>query len=83
ARIQNDATSALYPNIRECVRITWKQEGAKGFYRGLGTNIVRVLPGTCITLVVYENIAWLLRRQATIRDNKLDPVNQTNRISTE
>lgn len=71
ARIQNDATSSLYPNIRSCVRITWREEGAKGFYRGLGTNLVRVLPGTCITLVVYENIAWILRRQAANRDARL------------
>ncbi|KAG8803470.1 hypothetical protein FRC19_004625 [Serendipita sp. 401] len=67
ARIQNDATSALYPNIRACVRLTWRDEGARGFYRGLGTNLIRVLPGTCITLVVYENIAWILRRQAAAR----------------
>lgn len=68
ARIQNDATSAIYPNIRTCVKMTWTNEGAKGFYRGLATNLVRVLPGTCITLVVYENIAWLLRSQAALRE---------------
>jgi solute carrier family 25 folate transporter 32 len=48
--------------------MTWNHERARGFYRGLGTNLVRVIPGTCITLVVYENIAWLLRRQAARRE---------------
>jgi solute carrier family 25 (mitochondrial folate transporter), member 32 len=38
-----------------------------GFYRGLATNIVRVLPGTCVTFVVYENLAWLLKRAASRR----------------
>jgi len=36
-----------------------------GFYRGLATNIVRALPGTCVSLVVYENLAWLLKRAAS------------------
>ncbi|KAH9024866.1 mitochondrial deoxynucleotide carrier, partial [Lactarius pseudohatsudake] len=36
---------------------TWTHEGLTGFYRGLATNLVRVLPGTCVTFVVYENIA--------------------------
>ncbi len=40
----------------------------RGFYRGLATNLVRVLPGTCVTFVVYENIAWVLRTQAAKRD---------------
>ncbi len=29
--------------------------------------MVRVLPGTCVTFVVYENIAWLLKRAASRR----------------
>jgi solute carrier family 25 folate transporter 32 len=40
----------------------------RGFYRGLATNFVRVLPGTCVTFVVYENIAWLLRIAAAKRE---------------
>jgi solute carrier family 25 folate transporter 32 len=33
----------------------------------LGTNFIRVLPGTCVTFVVYENLAWLLRTTAARR----------------
>ena len=62
---QNNATTHLYPNVRTCIRRTWAEEGARGFYRGLGTNLVRVLPGTCVTFVVYENIAHLLRTLAS------------------
>ena len=47
---------------------TWAHEGFAGFYRGLGTNVVRVLPGTCVTFVVYENLAWLLKRAAARRE---------------
>lgn len=65
---QNNATAHLYPNIPICIKRTYSESGLRGFYRGLGTNLVRVLPGTCVTFVVYENIAWLLRRAAARRE---------------
>ncbi|KAJ7638395.1 mitochondrial carrier domain-containing protein [Roridomyces roridus] len=68
SRLQNNATTHLYPTIPATISRTWTQEGLRGFYRGLGTNLVRVLPGTCVTFVVYENIAWLLRSAAAKRD---------------
>ncbi|KAF9784624.1 mitochondrial carrier domain-containing protein, partial [Thelephora terrestris] len=61
ARIQNNATKHLYPDIPTCIKRTFSESGVRGFYRGLATNFVRVLPGGCVTFVVYENIAWLLR----------------------
>lgn len=70
SRIQNNATKHLYPTIPTCVARTWREEGATGFYRGLGTNLVRVLPGTCVTFVVYENLAWLLRKSARRREER-------------
>ncbi|ODV85566.1 hypothetical protein CANARDRAFT_176013 [[Candida] arabinofermentans NRRL YB-2248] len=33
-----------------------KYEGIKGFYKGLFANLIRVLPATCITFAVYENV---------------------------
>ncbi|KIK55381.1 hypothetical protein GYMLUDRAFT_47936 [Collybiopsis luxurians FD-317 M1] len=66
SRIQND--SQLYPNIRSTISRTWSQEGVRGFYRGLATNLVRIIPGTCVTFVVYENLAWLLRSTAAKRE---------------
>ncbi|KAI0722037.1 mitochondrial FAD carrier protein [Cerioporus squamosus] len=70
SRIQNNATAHLYPTIPVCIKKTWAEEGVRGFYRGLGTNLVRVLPGTCVTFVVYENLAWLLRTTAAARERK-------------
>lgn len=68
--LQNNATTHLYPTIPATVKRTWTQEGFKGFYRGLGTNLVRVLPGTCVTFVVYENLAWLFRSTAARRGER-------------
>ncbi|KAG1846507.1 mitochondrial carrier domain-containing protein [Suillus tomentosus] len=70
SRIQNNATIRLYPNIPTTIKRTWQGEGIRGFYRGMGTNLVRVLPGTCVTFVVYENLAWLLRTSAARREAK-------------
>ena len=64
---QDNAAIHQFPNIPVTIKRTWSQEGIRGFYRGLGTNLVRVLPGTCVTFVVYENLAWLLRTTAAKR----------------
>lgn len=56
-----------HSTIPSTIAHTWAHEGITGFYRGLATNLVRVLPGTCVTFVVYENIAWLLKRAASRR----------------
>ncbi|PFH50577.1 hypothetical protein AMATHDRAFT_3859 [Amanita thiersii Skay4041] len=71
SRVQNNASNGPFPNIPTTIKRTWIQEGVKGFYRGLGTNMVRVLPGTCVTFVVYENLAWLLRSTAARREAQL------------
>jgi solute carrier family 25 folate transporter 32 len=36
----------------------WREDGWRGFYKGLGTNIVRVLPATWVTFLVYENVRY-------------------------
>jgi solute carrier family 25 folate transporter 32 len=61
SRIQNHSTSHIYPNIPTCIRLTWQKEGFRGFYKGMAANAIRILPGTCVTFVVYENCSWALR----------------------
>ncbi|QPG73649.1 hypothetical protein FOA43_000961 [Brettanomyces nanus] len=36
------------------------QEGLKGFYKGIVANLIRVVPATCITFTVYENMRTIL-----------------------
>ena len=40
-----------------------RNEGARGFYKGIGPNVIRVTPACCITFVVYENVSRLLLGQ--------------------
>lgn len=39
-----------------------KNEGIRGFYKGLFPNIVRVLPGTIVTFGVYEWVSDVFKR---------------------
>ncbi|GAA5836390.1 hypothetical protein JCM3766R1_003506 [Sporobolomyces carnicolor] len=49
-----------YTSIANVVSRTWRHEGVRGFYRGIATNAVRILPGTCVTFVVYEQVSRAL-----------------------
>ncbi|WFD03202.1 mitochondrial FAD carrier protein flx1 [Malassezia obtusa] len=70
SRVQSQATAHLYPNAWVCVARTFRDEGVRGFYRGFATNAIRILPGTCVTFVAYENVSWALRRAAAYRDGR-------------
>lgn len=61
ARLQNQHYS--YKGAGDCVRQTWKYEGWRGFYKGLGTNLLRVTPATMITFLTYENVSHLLLKR--------------------
>jgi solute carrier family 25 folate transporter 32 len=61
-------TSPTKISIPAISRAIWRNEGLKGFYKGLGTNALRILPGTCTTFVVYENLVWGFRALALRRE---------------
>ncbi|KAI9341101.1 mitochondrial carrier domain-containing protein [Obelidium mucronatum] len=56
ARIQNQRGDAagVYKTTLGTIRIVYKGEGLWGFYKGIGPNLIRVLPGSVLTFVVYE-----------------------------
>lgn len=41
---------------------TWRDEGLVGFYRGMVPGVVRVMPATWVTFVVYEKVKYHLPR---------------------
>lgn len=64
-RLQNQHLS--YNGAFDCMVRTWSFEGWHGFYKGLGTNLLRVTPATMITFVTYENVSYfLLKRSADL-----------------
>lgn len=64
SRLQSqDATCKVYQGTWDAVKQTWRQESLLGFYRGIGANLLRVLPGTCITFAVYEYMSSYLHQK--------------------
>lgn len=41
-------------NIRGICRQIYQKEGIRGFYKGVGTALIRILPGQCLTFVTFE-----------------------------
>lgn len=46
--------------VLSVIKGVWTKEGFLGFYKGLGPNLLRVVPSTCVTFLVYENVRWTL-----------------------
>ena len=62
-RLQNyQADERFGRGFRGVVRRTWQEEGIRGFYRGLVPGVIRVMPATWITFLVYENVKYFLPR---------------------
>ena len=55
ARLQTYDADKTYKSARDVVNQLWKREGLPGFYKGLGPNLLRVVPSSCVTFLVYEN----------------------------
>ncbi|TPX67576.1 hypothetical protein SpCBS45565_g03731 [Spizellomyces sp. 'palustris'] len=53
--------SVVYKGVLGTIKIIYSREGIRGFYKGMGINIIRVLPGTCVTFGVYEGVSKLFR----------------------
>lgn len=51
-----------YSGLLDVIKRTAKQEGIWAFYRGIIPSAIRVLPGTCITFLVYERVSALFRQ---------------------
>ncbi|KAI0024424.1 mitochondrial carrier domain-containing protein [Xylariomycetidae sp. FL0641] len=61
SRLQNhDAEARFGRGVRGVVARTWREEGPRGFYRGIVPGVVRVMPATWVTFLVYENMKFYL-----------------------
>ncbi|XP_046674381.1 mitochondrial folate transporter/carrier [Homalodisca vitripennis] len=58
ARLQDQHRE--YKGTWDCVDQTWRNEGWRGFYKGLIPNLTRVVPATMVTFVTYENVSRYL-----------------------
>jgi solute carrier family 25 (mitochondrial folate transporter), member 32 len=51
-----DVRAVKYKGILDVMRTTLKREGVSGFYKGLVPNVLRVMPQSALTFLVYETI---------------------------
>ena len=54
ARLQMYDADSAYRSARDVVGQVWRKEGVAGYYKGLGANLLRVMPSTWVTFLVYE-----------------------------
>ncbi|CAK3935639.1 Mitochondrial folate transporter carrier [Lecanosticta acicola] len=72
ARLQTYDAPQRYKGAWDVVLQVFRKEGFAGFYKGLAPNVVRVLPSTCVTFLVYENTKYYLPRMLSGDDGPVD-----------
>ncbi|KAI8610696.1 mitochondrial folate transporter/carrier-like protein [Chytriomyces sp. MP71] len=67
ARIQNQrgVDAGVYKSTLGTIQLVLRGEGFGGFYKGIGPNLIRVLPGSVLTFVVYESVSKFCRLYLT------------------
>ena len=51
----------MWSDLQPFVIFSCRNEGYRGFYKGLFPSLLRVTPACCVTFVVYENVSYYLR----------------------
>jgi solute carrier family 25 folate transporter 32 len=64
SRLQTYEAHIVYRGAMDAISQIWAQEGIAGFYKGLGPNLLRVLPSTWVTFLVYENTKLFMPKLA-------------------
>lgn len=56
SKLQSDGfgEQQRYGGVRDCFEKTWRGEGVRGFWRGLGPTLVRAMPVSAGTFAVVE-----------------------------
>lgn len=62
ARTRLREPGGKYRSFWQTLRLVYREEGRRGLYRGLGTQLVRQIPNTAIMMATYELTVTLLRQ---------------------
>jgi len=58
---RGELTAYRYSGVLDCVARTAKEEGVRGFFRGLLPTALRVAPASALTFVVYEETLKMMK----------------------
>ena len=61
-QFQKKSDTGHYTSLRHACSQIWREEGFLAFYKGIGTNLFRVVPSCALTFVVYEFSARHLKQ---------------------
>lgn len=61
ARLQMYDSGKFYNGAKDVIVKVWREEGMRGLYKGLTPNLLRVLPSTWVTFLVYEKSKLFLK----------------------
>jgi len=53
---QQAGRAVFYSNSWTTLRLTVRREGVGGLYKGVVPNVLRVLPSSALTLLIYEKL---------------------------
>jgi solute carrier family 25 protein 33/36 len=59
ARTRLREQGSRYKHFWQTLGIVWREEGIRGLYRGLPTQLVRQIPNTAIMMSTYEAVVYL------------------------
>jgi len=62
ARTRMREAGGKYKSFWQTLGVVYREEGRRGLYRGLGTQLVRQIPNTAIMMGTYELTVYLLRK---------------------
>lgn len=51
-----------YRGLIDSVKTIYMEEGWRAFYVGMGTNMIRAIPASCVTFLTYEFVAGTMLR---------------------
>ena len=63
ARTRMREAGLKYRSFWQTLRLVNREEGRRGLYKGLATQLVRQIPNTAIMMATYELTVYLLKQQ--------------------
>ncbi len=60
---QDQFRGVRYDSGLRTLQVTMRREGVRGLYKGLLPNVLRVMPQSAITFLIYEKVMQLLDNQ--------------------
>lgn len=82
ARTRMRESGRKYRSFWQTLKLVNKEEGRRGLYRGLGTQLIRQIPNTAIMMATYELTVYMLTKyiktKPQVHDSNLDAISQKN-----